>query len=152
MIVYVDKARINLHAGKSRKNNLSFCCAYCTFPLCTKHWNKFDSHLIHVPITSISCSVPCLKIGQCTNSVLIKSPFRHNFGINKSCLLNPLHVTVHCLLTAVLYNYTTVGTCSLTLPLVKFVYKRTLTGYSHVDRLLLQNRWRVARPIRMQRL
>ena len=27
MIVYVDKARINLHAGKSRTNNLSFCCA-----------------------------------------------------------------------------------------------------------------------------
>ena len=49
----------------------------------------------HVSPLLMSRPVLCRSIDQCTNTVLTKSSFFHNFGIDKSCLFRPLCILNH---------------------------------------------------------
>lgn len=51
----------------------------------------------------------------CSNQVLLLPQFWH---WQKLFILTPLHSTPHCFFTAILDNYTTVGTCRQRLPLI----------------------------------
>ena len=77
-------------------------------------------------INLLSCP-QSVDIDRCTNTYLIK-PFCHNFGIDKRYVkLTPLHFKTHCLFSALLFKYTTEGTCSYRMaPITK--------GFQLVDR------------------